>query len=111
MSPQPALRSDDRTATGRRKSQPWWWIAAVRAAGACGAGVYWHYRLPPPDAVIVRPFADETGQPWLAGAITEEIVDALRPAMKANADPSRTAILDGTVARAGGNLRITVALS
>jgi TolB-like protein len=78
---------------------------------ATGAGVAWYRHIPPIETVIVRPFADRTGQPWLAGAITEEIVEALRPVTKAAGEPKLTAALDGSVERVGDRLRVVATLS
>lgn len=79
------------------------------AAGAAGA--VWYYRIPPIETVIVRPFADRTGRPWLAGAITEEIIEALRPVTKSEGDPKLTAALDGVVERVGDRLRVIATLT
>jgi tetratricopeptide (TPR) repeat protein len=102
MSPQPAR--------SQPKSRRILWIG-LPALIAAAAGTLWHLRIPPLEAVIVRPLADGTGQPWLAGAITEEIAEALRPVTKANADPKLTAVLEGAVKRDGDWLRITATLS
>jgi tetratricopeptide (TPR) repeat protein len=78
---------------------------------AVAAGSLWYHYIPPIETVIVRPFADRTGKPWLAGAITEEIVEALRPVTKAQGDLKLTATLDATVERAGDRLRVVATLS
>lgn len=104
MSPQPAL--------ARPKSRRVLWIGApALLAGIAVAGALWYFHIPPLEAVIVRPFADRTGRPWLAAAITEEIAEALRPVTKASADPKLTAVLDGSVSRAGDRLVVTATLS
>ena len=87
------------------------WIGLPVLAAAAAGSVFWYTYIPPLEAVIVKPLADQTGQPWLAGAITEEIAEALRPVTKATADPKLTAVLDGSIARSGGRLRVVATLS
>ena len=52
-----------------------------------------------------------SGPPWLAGAITEEIVDVLRPVTQPTAAPGLTAVLEGNIAKAGDRVHITATLS
>jgi TolB-like protein len=111
MSPQPAPIPETRAAPARPKSRRILWIGAAALIAAAAAGVVWYRHIPPIETVIVRPFADRTGQPWLAGAITEEIVEALRPVTKAAGDPKLTAALDGSVERVGDRLRVVATLS
>jgi len=110
MSPQPAP-TPDRVAPIRRKSHYFLWIAAVAGLAAI-AGVYtWNSRMPAIQAVEVHPFAAVSGPPWLAGAITEDIVDVLRPVTQPTATPGLTAILDGNIAKTGDRVHITATLS
>jgi TolB-like protein len=111
MSPQPAPTADGAASPARPKSRRILWIAALAIVAAAAAGAVWYSYIPPIETVIVRPFADGTGQPWLAGAITEEIVEALRPVTMAGGNPKLTAVLDGTLARSGDRLRVTATLS
>lgn len=75
-------------------------------------GVYWwHQRVPPIDAVVVDPLTASGGPPWLAGAITEEIVDALRPAAKPEAGRELTAKLNAQVSMAGDRAKVVATLS
>jgi TolB-like protein len=90
-----------------------WRIGALVLLGAAaGAGaVAWYRHIPAIETVIVHPFADRVGRPWLAGAISEEIAATLRPVTKPDGPPRLTAVLDGTVERAGERVRITATLS
>src|SRR4051812_15623549 len=108
MSPQSAPSPDAREAVTRRKAPIFRWIGAA-ALVAAAAGIYlWQTHIPPIHTVAVRPFTDATGQSWVAGAITEEIAEALR----AGTQPAGVdAVLDGTVARAGDRIRVTATLS
>src|SRR4051794_25540301 len=111
MSPQPAPSFDARVAPPRRKPLLFWCIGAIALVAAAAALLAWHARIPAFQAVIVQPLAADGGPPWLAGAITEEIVEALRPVTKAAADPALTAVLDGSVAQSGDRVRVTARLS
>jgi tetratricopeptide (TPR) repeat protein len=83
----------------------------LTAVTATAGTAWWRFYIPPIEAVIVRPFADRTGRPWLAGAITEEIVDTLRPVTKGNGNPRYTAVIEGEIARAGERVIATATLS
>src|SRR5436305_2238424 len=97
MSPQPARPAGGATRPLHRKPRRILWIA-IAAAIAVAAGVYaWQSRTLPIDEVVVRPLASGAGPGWLPGAITEEIVDALRPVTRATSDPLRSAILNRRV--------------
>jgi tetratricopeptide (TPR) repeat protein len=110
MSPQPAPTSDG-VAPIRRKSRYYLWIAVVGVLAAM-AGLYrWNSRMPAIQAVEVRKFAVTSGPPWLAGAITEDIVDVLRPVTQPTAAPAATAVLEGNIAKAGDRVHITSTLS
>jgi len=87
------------------------WIA-IAAVLAVAAGVYaWQARSLPINAVVVRPFTAEGAPDWLAGAISEEIADALRPVTKGSSDPMFTGVLEGSVARFGDKVRVTATLT
>jgi hypothetical protein len=87
------------------------WIGALLAAAAALVVFWWQSRVLPIHAVEVRPLVSESGPSWLAGAITEEIVGALRPAVQPSAEASFTAVLEGSVARSGDRVRVTARLS
>ncbi len=111
MSPQPAPFADGVARPARVKSRKLLWIAAAALLAAVAVAAYRHYRIPPIHTVVVRPFAAPASDAWLAGAITEEIVDTLRPFTKAEGDSEYTGVLEGTVERAGERVRITAILS
>lgn len=80
-------------------------------AAIAGGAIAWQSRTLPIQAIAVRPFASAGAPDWLAGAITEEITDALRPVTQAEADPMHAAVLEGSVARAGDRVRIVATLT
>jgi tetratricopeptide (TPR) repeat protein len=111
MSPQPAPSATGAVTRVRRKPRRFLWIA-VAAILAIAAGVAgWQTRTLPIQAVTVRPFSSAGGPEWLSGAITEEIVDALRAVTQAEADPMHSAVLEGSVARTGDRVRVTASLT
>src|ERR1041384_7080791 len=111
MSPQSAPIPAAAPASVSHKPRYIIWIAAVAMVGLSAAVYVRQSRIPPIRAVVVRPLANPDGPPWLAGAITEEIVDALRPVTQAAADPAFSAVLEGDVARSGDRVRVTARLS
>jgi hypothetical protein len=111
MSPEPAPIDDGAISPSPRKRRYLLWICAVAVLAAI-AGVYvWKSRVLPIQAVAVRPFAAAGGPAWLAGAITEEIVDALRPVTQPAADPAFSAVLEGSVTPANGRIRVIATLT
>jgi tetratricopeptide (TPR) repeat protein len=111
MSPQPAPSASGAISPVRRKPRRFLWIAILAVAAIAAAVVAWQFRTLPIQAVVVRPFGSASGPEWLAGAITEEVTDALRPVTQAEADPMHSAVLEGSVARAGDRVRITATLT
>src|ERR1041385_4852184 len=111
MSPQPAHSTGGATAPLRRKSRRLLWIALAVAIAVAGGVFAWISRMLPIDTVVVRPLASSGGPDWLAGAITEEIVDALRPVTKPSTDPMLTVVLEGSVVRSGDRVRLTATLT
>jgi TolB-like protein len=109
MSPQPAPASEPLAVPSRARSRRNRWIGAALLIVAIAASVAWYRHIPPIETVVVHPFADQTGRPWLAGAISEEIAATLRPVTKPTSE--LTAVLDGAVERAGDRVRITATLA
>ncbi len=96
---------------GRRLRFFRWGIASIVLLGAA-AGVYlWRTRVPPIATVIVKPLSGAIEPSWLPAAITEEIVELLRPLTHAEADPAFTGVLEGTVTRAGDRILVVAQLS
>src|SRR5689334_20739691 len=82
---------------------------AVCVLAAAGSGLYlWQTHVPPIHALTVRPFSAEGGPEWLAGAITEEVIDALRPIVKPGDD---SAVLSAAVSRSGDRVRVIARLT
>jgi hypothetical protein len=111
MSPQPAHSTGGATAPLRRKSRRLLWIALAAAIAIAGGVFAWVSRTLPIDTVVVRPLASGGGPDWLAGAITEEIVDTLRPVTRPTTDPMFTAVLEGSIVRSGDRVRLTASLT
>jgi len=111
MSPQPAPSTPGAATSLRRKPRRFLWIAIAAIAIAAIALVARQFRTLPVDAVTVRPFVSAGPPEWLAGAITEEVIDDLRPLTQAEADPMHSAVLEGSVARAGDRVRVTATLT
>lgn len=80
------------------------------AAAAAGAFA-WQSRTLPIDVLTVRPLTADGVPAWLPGALSEEIADAARPAMKTSADPMHSATLEGIVSRAGDRVRVVATLT
>jgi tetratricopeptide (TPR) repeat protein len=111
MTPQPAPTANGGVTRVRRKPPRLLWIAVAALATIAAGAIAWQTRTLPIQAVTVRPFASEGGPEWLAGAITEEITDALRAVTQAEADPMYAAVLEGSVARSGDRIRIVATLT
>src|SRR5690242_20041515 len=104
MSPQPAPSSENAAAPTSARLRRAWWVGGALLIAAIAAGSIWYRRVPAVETVVVHPFADRSGRPWLAGAISEEIAATLRPVTKPDGQSNRTAVLDGTVEAAGEHI-------
>jgi serine/threonine-protein kinase len=111
MSPKPAPIPGGEAAPARRNLRRIWWIAVPVLLATVAGAVFWSRRMPEIRTVVVRPFTSESGEEWLAGAITREIGEALQPVNRPEDDPQFTGVLEGTVARSGDRLRITAQLT
>src|SRR4051812_33515623 len=112
MSPQPAPSTAAVSAPVRRKPR-YYAATAVAVAAAIAISIvvfWWQSRIPPFQKIVVRPLTLESGPPWLAGAITEEISTAFDRQSPQSA-PGATAVLEGTVAKQGDRVRIVARLS
>jgi tetratricopeptide (TPR) repeat protein len=110
MSPQTAPSTGAATVPRRPKSRQVIWMALSAALVLAAAIYYWQTRPLPIQALSVQPFAAEGAPDPLAGAITEEIVDALGPITQQTADPMHRAVLEAGVTRSGGRVRVTARL-